>query len=232
MTLRVEGLEVFHGQSRALRGVSFSVVQGEILCLMGRNGAGKTTTLRAIMGTLPIAAGRVLLDDRDVSTRAAHEIPRLGLAHVPQGRRLFAELTVKENLEIGLQVRRSPRRALDFALELFPILAERMSQRSGTLSGGEQTMLSVARAICMEPRAILLDEPTEGLMPQAVATIRSALLRLRSENVAVLLVEQRAEAVLAMADRIVFLDHGQVAAEAAIDDIRADRTLLLRHVGV
>lgn len=232
MTLQVEALEVFHGAIKTLRGVDLSVAPGEILCLMGRNGAGKTTTLRAIMGTLRAAAGRVTLNGRDLSGLPAHEIPRLGIAHVPQGRRLFAELTVRENLEIGRLVRNSPRRVLDAALELFPVLAERMEQRSGTLSGGEQTMLSVARAICVEPSVILLDEPTEGLMPSAITTIRSALLRLRDDGVAVLLVEQRAEAVLTMADRVAFLDRGQVAAEISAAALRADRSLLHRYAGV
>ncbi|MFT3690617.1 ABC transporter ATP-binding protein [Paenirhodobacter sp.] len=232
MTLQVEALDVFHGAVRTLRDVNLSVARGEILCLMGRNGAGKTTVLRTIMGVLRPAAGRVRLDGRILSDLPAHDIPRLGIAHVPQGRRLFSDLTVRENLEIGLMVRNSPQRVLDFALGLFPLLAERMGQRSGTLSGGEQTMLAVARAICAEPSVILLDEPTEGLMPSAIATIRSALLRLRGEGVAVLLVEQRAEAVLAMADRVAFLDRGHVVAETPVDGLRADRTLLRRYAGI
>lgn len=228
--LRIEGLDVFHGPSQVLRGVTLTVGQGEILCLMGRNGAGKTTLMRAIMGTLPPAAGRIMLGDVVVSDLPAHQVPGQGIAHVPQGRRLFAELSVRENLEIGERVRGPGAR--DFALSLFPVLQDRLGQRSGTLSGGEQTMLSVARAICARPRVILLDEPTEGLMPAAIATIRTALLRLREEGVAVLLVEQRAEAVLAMADRIAFLDHGHVAEEVTAAALRADRGPLRRYVGV
>lgn len=232
MTLRIDSLEVFHGAIQTLRGVTLQVAPGEILCLMGRNGAGKTTTLRTVMGTLRPAAGSVTLNGTALSDLPAHAIPRLGIAHVPQGRRLFAELSVRENLEIGLQVRNSPRRILDFALSLFPVLQERLAQRSGTLSGGEQTMLSVARAICVDPSVILLDEPTEGLMPSAIATIRAALIRLRGEGVAVLLVEQRADAVLTMADRVAFMDNGRIAAEITGEALRADHSLLHRHVGI
>ncbi|RWR13854.1 ABC transporter ATP-binding protein [Sinirhodobacter populi] len=228
--LRIEALDVFHGASQVLRGLDLAVAGGEILCLMGRNGAGKTSLMRAIMGTLPRRAGRVLLDDTDISALPAHLVPRHGIAHVPQGRRLFAELTVAENLEIGEMVRHAGQR--DFALSLFPVLGDRLGQQAGTLSGGEQTMLAIARAICAGPRVMLLDEPTEGLMPSAIATIRSALIRLRAEGVAVLLVEQRAEAVLAMADRVAFIAQGRIVAETPAEALRADRALIRRYVGL
>ncbi|HEY0212340.1 MAG TPA: ABC transporter ATP-binding protein [Paenirhodobacter sp.] len=230
MTLRIEALEVFHGPSQVLRGLNLSVAGGEILCLMGRNGAGKTTLMRAIMGTLPPRAGRVMLDDTEISALPAHLVPGHGIAHVPQGRRLFADLSVAENLEIGEMVRHAGQR--DFALSLFPILAQRLPQRAGTLSGGEQTMLAIARAICAGPRVMLLDEPTEGLMPSAIATIRTALMRLRDDGVAVLLVEQRAAAVLAMADRVAFIAQGVIAAETTAQDLRNDADLIRRHVGL
>lgn len=230
--LTVSGLDAFHGRARALSDFSITVRGGEILCLLGRNGAGKTTALRAIMGTVRRGQGSIMLDDRDLSALPPEAIPRAGIAHVPQGRRLFAELTVAENLQIGLATRNSPRAVLERALALFPVLGERLQQRSGTLSGGEQTMLAVARAICVDPQVILLDEPTEGLMPQAVATIRDALRQLRAAGVAVLLVEQRAAAVLDLADRAVFLEHGRIAAQTDAAALQADPSLLHRYLGV
>ncbi|RWR20442.1 ABC transporter ATP-binding protein [Sinirhodobacter populi] len=230
--MTVEGFDAFYGRSQALRGFSVELRGGEVLCLLGRNGAGKTTALKAIMGTIRRTAGRIVLDGRDLSALPAYEIPRAGIAHVPQGRRLFAELTVAENLEIGLSTRKSSRRALDYALGLFPVLTERMHQRSGTLSGGEQTMLTMARAMCIEPAVILLDEPTEGLMPSAIAGIREAVIRLRDNGVAVLLVEQRVDAVLPVADRVAFMDHGEIKARFTIDEVRNDLSLLHRYVGV
>ncbi|HEU0221026.1 MAG TPA: ABC transporter ATP-binding protein [Paracoccaceae bacterium] len=230
--LEVEGFESCYGNSRALSDFSIRLAAGEVLCLLGRNGAGKTTALKSIMGIVRPRAGRLRLEGRDLTALAPHEIPRQGIGYVPQGRRLFAELTVRENLEIGLMTRRTGARALKRVLELFPILAERLGQRAATLSGGEQTMLAIGRALCIEPKVILLDEPTEGLMPSMIAAIREVILRLRAEGVAVLLVEQRVDAVLAVADRVAFMENGTLRETVGIDRVRSDETLLLRYVGV
>jgi branched-chain amino acid transport system ATP-binding protein len=230
--LEVSNLDVYHGSSQTLQGMSLTVVKGEVLCLLGRNGAGKTTTLRAIMGLATAGAGSIRLDGTEISALPAHERPRFGIGYVPQGRRLFSELTVRENLEIGMMTRRSPQRVLDETLSLFPRLQERLGQVSGTLSGGEQQMLATARALCLDPKVILLDEPTEGLMPSMIATIRDVVVTLRNQGKAILLVEQRVEAVLSIADRVCFVENGKAQAVMPVEVLRADPSLLSRYVGV
>ena len=232
MMLRIEGFNSYYGNLQVLRDFSISVASGEILCLLGRNGAGKTTALKSIIGILPPRQGRLWLDGEDLSGLAPQMIPRQGIGYVPQGRRLFKELTVRENLEVGLMTRKSGKVALDRALSYFPALHERMNQLSGTLSGGEQTMLAIARALCIEPKVIMLDEPTEVLMPSMIATIRDVMTRLRSDGVAVLLVEQRIDAVLPVADRIAFMDHGMVQGEYTVDAVRTDPGLVHKYLGV
>ena len=166
--LTVQDIYVAYGRVQALFGVSFSVSSGEILCLMGRNGAGKTTVLKSVMNHLPLISGRVSLGDRVISDLPADQIPRLGIGYIPQGRRLFGELTVDENPEVGLMARGLGRATKEPGLELFPRLRERLRQQASTLSGGEQQMLALARAFCVEPRILLLDEPTEGLQPSMI----------------------------------------------------------------
>lgn len=230
--MEVEGFNTFYGRSQALRDFGFHVEAGEVLCLLGRNGAGKTTALKSIMGNVKPVSGRLTLEGEDLSDLPAHQIPRRGIGYVPQGRRLFAELTVEENLEIGLQTRNSGNEALAYALELFPVLKDRMKQRSGTLSGGEQTMLTVARAMCIDPKVIMLDEPTEGLMPSAIASIRQALITLRDAGVGIVLVEQRVDAVLPIANRVAFMDHGEIKETFDIEAVRANPALLHHYVGI
>ncbi|SON57846.1 LIV-I protein F [Hartmannibacter diazotrophicus] len=230
--LAVEEVDAFYGAVQVLRGLSFEVRTGEVLCLLGRNGAGKTTAMRTVMGLVPVRSGRIVLDEEAISGLAAEEIPKRGIGYVPQGRRLFSELTVRENLEVGLMTRGSGKKALDRALGLFPRLEERLGQRAGTLSGGEQTMLSIARALCIEPRVLLLDEPTEGLMPSMIAAIREVIVRLRGEGVAVVLVEQRVEAVLGIADRVAFMEGGSIRALHSVAEVRADPGLVHTYVGV
>lgn len=230
--LKVEGFDTYYGQSQALRNFSIAVAPGEIVCLLGRNGAGKTTALKSIMGLVPPRRGRIALNGIDLTHLPAYQIPKHGLGYVPQGRRLFAELTVRENLEVGLLARETGQEALDRALGYFPALRERFNQRAGTLSGGEQSMLAVARALCIEPTVLMLDEPTEGLMPSMIATIRDVVMRLRTEDVGVLLVEQRIDAVLPVADRIAFMDHGEIKAELAVEAVRADPSILRKYLGV
>ncbi|MGV3549536.1 ABC transporter ATP-binding protein [Rhizobium sp.] len=230
--LQIENLNSFYGNVQVLRDFSISVAAGEILCLLGRNGAGKTTALKSILGLLPPRSGRRMLDGKDISGLAAEDIPRQGIGYVPQGRRLFTELTVRENLEVGLMTRRSGRAVLDRAVSYFPKLTDRFNQQAGTLSGGEQSMVAIARALCVEPRLIMLDEPTEGLMPSMIQAIRDVVTRLRADGVAVLLVEQRIDAVLGVADRVAFMDQGRVQAEATVSEVKADPALVQKYLGV
>jgi branched-chain amino acid transport system ATP-binding protein len=230
--LELKNINCFYGNVQVLRDISLTVESGTVLCLLGRNGAGKTTTLRTIMGLLKPRSGSIGLDAVDLSALPAHEVPKYGIAYVPQGRRLFAELSVRENLEIGLMTRKTGKPALDRVLASFPALAERLRQRAGTLSGGEQQMLAIARALCIEPRVMLLDEPTEGLMPSMIARIRESVLELKRQGVATLLVEQRVDAVLPVADRVAFLETGRIRAMVDVAELRNDPSLLHRYVGV
>jgi branched-chain amino acid transport system ATP-binding protein len=230
--LDVSNLNSFYGPSQALHDFSLHLASGEVLCLLGRNGAGKTTALRSIMGLVRPKCGRIVLDGIDLSRLPAHKVPGHGIGYVPQGRRLFSELTVRENLAMGLLARNTGDEALERALALFPVLRERLQQRSGTLSGGEQTMLAIARALCIEPRVILMDEPTEGLMPSMISKIRDVVLQLREMGVATILVEQRVEAVLSIADRVMFLEAGKVQATVPVAELRGSPELLKKYVGV
>jgi branched-chain amino acid transport system ATP-binding protein len=230
--LQVDGIDCFYGQVQVLRDFSLRLEAGEVLCLLGRNGAGKTTALKAIMGLLRPRQGRILLDDVVLSDLPAHEVPKRGIGYVPQGRRLFAEMTVEENLRIGLMTRNRGAETLDRVHRLFPRLRERMNQRAGTLSGGEQQMLAMARALCLEPRVLLLDEPTEGLMPIMIKAVLDTVAALKEEGVATILVEQRVEAALHVADRIAFIENGQSRETVAPHLLRDDPALLHHYVGV
>ena len=232
MMLEVSNYNTFYGELQVLRDFCVSVAAGEILCLLGRNGAGKTTALKSILGLVPPRSGSLVIDGSDISGLPAEQIPRHGIGYVPQGRRLFKELTVRENLEIGLMTRKSGSAVMERALGYFPALRERLSQQSGTLSGGEQSMVAIARALCVEPKIIMLDEPTEGLMPSMIQAIRDVVTKLRNDGVAVLLVEQRIDAVLPVADRIAFMDQGVVQAEFDVDEVRADSSLVQKYLGV
>jgi branched-chain amino acid transport system ATP-binding protein len=230
--LQVSSIDAGYGDVQVLRDLSLSVAAGEVLCMLGRNGAGKTTTLKAIMGLVRPRSGSIRLDGVELTGLPAHEIPRQGIAYVPQGRRLFAQLTVAENLEIGLMARGHGQDTLERVLALFPLLRERLDQRSGTLSGGEQQMLAIARALCVEPKVLLLDEPTEGLMPAMIATIRDCVRELRGRGVAIVVVEQRVDAVLPVADRVAFIENGRTRDTVSVETLRGDLTLVHRYVGV
>jgi branched-chain amino acid transport system ATP-binding protein len=232
MTLRLEGVTCYYGDVQILREVSLAVAGGSILGLLGRNGAGKTTTLRTIMGLLRPRSGRITLDGTDLGRLPPHEIPRRGIAWIPQGRRLFPSLTVEENLRLGLLVRRGGAETLEPVLELFPVLRERRRQWAKTLSGGEQQMLAMARALCARPAFLLMDEPTEGLMPTLVDRLLETITELRARGVGVLLVEQKIDAVLAVADRVVLIENGRSVREATPAELAAQPDLLLQHVGV
>jgi branched-chain amino acid transport system ATP-binding protein len=230
--LTVEGLNCFYGNVQVLRDFALELRQGEVLCLLGRNGAGKTTLLKAIMGLIKARSGRVTLDGTDLTALPAHAVPKQGIGYCPQGRRLFSELTVEQNLRVGLMTRDRGDATLERVLALFPVLRERMRQGAGTLSGGEQQMLATARALCIEPKALLLDEPTEGLMPSAIATILDTVRQLKAQGVATILVEQRVEAALNVADRILFIENGRSCESVAPGILRADPQLLHHYVGV
>jgi branched-chain amino acid transport system ATP-binding protein len=230
--LVITGLDCFYEDTQILYGLGFSLRQGEVHCLLGRNGAGKTTALKAIMGLVPARAGSIRLDGVELTELPPHEVPKAGVAYVPQGRRLFAEMTVAENIEIGLMARNKGAAVRDAVLDLFPILRERLKQRSGTLSGGEQQMLAMARALCLEPQVLLLDEPTEGLMPSMIAKIRETVTRLRARGVSTILVEQRVDAVLPVADRVSFIENGRVRETVEVGRLRDEPELVKRYVGV
>ena len=230
--LAVSGLDAFYGEVQVLYGLDLVLERGEVLCLLGRNGAGKTTTLKAIMGLVPAAGGTIRLEGRVLTGLPAHEVPKAGIAYVPQGRRLFAEMTVAENIEIGLNARRKGAPVREAVLDLFPLLRQRWKQRSGTLSGGEQQMLAMARALCLEPKVLLLDEPTEGLMPSMIARIRETVGKLREQGVSTILVEQRVDAVLPVADRVAFIENGRNRETVRVEVLRADPSAVKRYVGV
>ena len=230
--LTIAGLDCFYDEVQVLHGLSLELRTGEVLRVLGRNGAGKTTLLKAIMGLVPARAGSIRLDDHELTELAPHEVPRAGVAYVPQGRRLFAEMTVAENIEIGLMARGKGAAVRESVLDLFPILRDRLRQRSGTLSGGEQQMLAMARALCLEPEVLLLDEPTEGLMPSMIARIREVVAALRTRGVSTILVEQRVDAVLPVADRVLFIENGRSRETVGVEMLRADPTLVQRYVGV
>jgi len=230
--LTVRDLSSHYGSVQVLRDFSLELAPGEVLGLLGRNGAGKTTALKTILGLIKASAGSVQLDGSELTGLPAHRIPALGLAYVPQGRRLFGELSVEENLRLGLMVKDKGKETRDRILALFPVLSERLQQRAGSLSGGEQQMLATARALCLEPKVLLMDEPTEGLQPSMVATILETVRVLKGQGVAVLFVEQKVEAALAVADRIAFVENGRVRETATPEALHADPAPLYRYVGV
>ncbi len=230
--LTIAGLNCFYGETQVLFGLDLTLRQGEVHCLLGRNGAGKTTTLKAIMGLVPAAKGSIKLGDVELTGLPAEKVPLAGVAYVPQGRRLFGELSVAENIEIGLMARGKGNDTRESVLELFPLLRQRLKQRSSTLSGGEQQMLAMARALCLEPDVLLLDEPTEGLMPSMIAKIRETVIALRTRGVSTILVEQRVDAVLPVADLVTFIEHGRAAATVSVEELREKPRLIRKYVGV
>jgi branched-chain amino acid transport system ATP-binding protein len=220
-SLVVSDLDVRYGSVAAVRGVSFEVAPGEILGLIGPNGAGKSSTLHAIMGLVRPAGGDVRLGERSVTGRSPESVARGGIALVPEGRRIFAELTVEENLRLGLSARRSMDGAADDverALELFPVVREFRSRHAGALSGGQQQQLAIARALVSAPDVLLLDEPSLGLSPTVTDAVFNALAEIRDQGLAVVLVEQRAQRTVALADRSLVLANGEVRLTLTPDD--------------
>jgi branched-chain amino acid transport system ATP-binding protein len=232
--LRLEGLQVSYGGIRAVKGVDLEVAQGELVCLIGANGAGKTTTLKAVSGMVPAAGGRILYEGADIAGQRVHEIARRGLALVPEGRGVFAQLTIAENLAMGAYARRDKAGVAadaDRAYTLFPRLKERRTQTAGTLSGGEQQMLAIARALMSRPRLLLLDEPSMGLAPLMVERIFEVIRTIAAEGVTLLLVEQNARLALEVSHRGYVLEGGLVALEGEARSLLGDPRIREAYLG-
>tara|TARA_B100001778_G_C18562793_1_gene618589 strand:+ start:748 stop:1443 length:696 start_codon:yes stop_codon:yes gene_type:complete len=230
--LTVQNLTSYYSDIKILKDLTFSLRKGKVTCLLGRNGAGKTTTLKSIMGLVDKTEGLISFNDEKISEISPHHIPKKGIGYVPQGRRLFAELTVEENLEIGLLTRRKSEVTKNNVLTMFPKLKERLDQISGTLSGGEQQMLALARALCIEPTLLLLDEPTEGLQPSMITLIRNSILELKKQGVSILLVEQRVDAILSIADEILVIENGSIIFSADAKEVQNDNKKLYSLIGI
>jgi branched-chain amino acid transport system ATP-binding protein len=234
--VEVEDLHAYYGKSHILNGVSLSVGRGEVVGLLGRNGVGKSTTLKSIIGLVAARQGSVRFEGRVVTGMPAHKLARIGIAYVPEDRRIFRLLTVMENLRTGLDrhgVSENRRRELlDKVYAYFPVLAERRNQHGGTLSGGEQQMLAIARAMMLEPKIILLDEPTEGLMPRMVSQIQKMIDVLHRDGVAILLVEQNVPLTLAASRRIYFMEKGEVRHHAVAAELGVNDPIIHQFLGV
>ena len=233
--LEVKELDVHYGAIHALKGVTLSVDAGRIVTLIGANGAGKSTTLRAISGLVKPSGGDILFEGKSIAGRAPHHIVRLGLAQSPEGRGIFANLTVAENLEVGAYTRTNAaetKKDLDWALSLFPRLQERYQQNAGTLSGGEQQMLAIARALLARPRLLLLDEPSLGLAPQVVQTIFEIIRRINSQGTTILLVEQNAHMALQVANHGYVLEVGEVAMHDEAQKLAQSEEVKKAYLGI
>jgi branched-chain amino acid transport system ATP-binding protein len=234
--VHIEDVHTYYGKSHILHGVSLKVERGEVVGLLGRNGVGKSTTLKTIMGLVRPSCGTVLFDGTPITGLPPHRLARLGIGYVPEDRRIFRLLTVMENLRTGLDrdgvTEERRQKLLDKAFAYFPVLAERRTQAGGTLSGGEQQMLAIARAMMLEPKIILLDEPTEGLMPRMVTQIEQIIEILKKEGVAILLVEQNVPLTLAASRRVYIMEKGTVRHHCAASEIDANHAVIKQYLGV
>jgi branched-chain amino acid transport system ATP-binding protein len=232
----IENLHTYYGKSHILNGVSLHVARGEVVGLLGRNGVGKSTTLKSIMGLVRPRQGRILLGGNSITGLPPHKLARLGVGYVPEDRRIFRLLTVMENLRTGLDrggvADARKQELLDKVYAYFPVLAERRNQAGGTLSGGEQQMLAIARAMMLEPKIILLDEPTEGLMPRMVSQIREIIEALHREGVAILLVEQNVPLTLEASQRVYFMEKGAIRHHADASTLKVNDAVVQKYLGV
>jgi branched-chain amino acid transport system ATP-binding protein len=230
LILQLKNINTFYGPGHILHGLSIGVAEGEVVALLGRNGAGKTTTLRSVTGLTPPRSGEVRYKGRDIAGLDTHRISRIGIALVPETRDIFSYLTVRENLAIAQ--RRSSRWQVETVLERFPNLRERLDSKGRSLSGGEQQMLAIARALLTGPDLLLLDEPSQGLAPLVVDAVMGTIRTLKQERVSMLLVEQNAEMALQLADRVYIIDHGTVVFEGTPAQLRADTQVTSTYLGV
>jgi branched-chain amino acid transport system ATP-binding protein len=233
--LEVDDLQVWYGAAPALRGVSLTLVAGELLSIVGPNGAGKTTLINTLCGIEPARAGRIVFEGEDITRLPAHRFCAAGIAVVPEGRRLFTGMTVRENLELGslLPVARAARRAsLAAALELFPALREKLASPAGELSGGQQQMVAIARALMARPRLLLLDEPSLGLSPRIVADMFDAVRSIHASGVSVLLVEQDVQVAMSLSDRAYVLEEGRIVATGTSDELLARPEIQRAYLGL
>jgi branched-chain amino acid transport system ATP-binding protein len=234
--LEVSELEVFYGRIQAIKGISFTVDEGEIVTLIGANGAGKTTTMKTISGVRPVAAGRIIFDGKDITGMPPHDRVKLGICQAPEGRGIFPGMSVRENLEMGTYVRADRKSAakdadLERVLTLFPRLRDRITQSGGTLSGGEQQMLAIGRALMSRPRLLLLDEPSMGLAPKLIAQIFDIVTEINEQGTTVLLVEQNAAQALRRAHRAYVLETGRVVKEGSGDGLLHDDAVINAYLG-
>ncbi len=229
--LTLDGVDALYGESHVLHGVSFALGEGRVLALLGRNGAGKTTCMNTVIGFLPPRKGAVRLFGEEVACLAPDVISRKGIALVPQGRRIFPRLTVRENLVVAHQ-KRAATWTLERVFDLFPHLKERAAQDAGSLSGGEQQMLAIGRALMGNPRVLLMDEPSEGLAPLIVAEVGRTIARLKRQGQSILLVEQNIKLAFSLADDVVILNTGRVAFTGPVDAVRGNGALITQHLGV
>ncbi|MDD6183421.1 MAG: ABC transporter ATP-binding protein [Lachnospiraceae bacterium] len=232
--LEVKDLEVYYGVIQAIKGISFHVDEGEVIALIGANGAGKTTTLQTITGMLNAKAGSILFEGEELTKIPGHKIVSMGMAHVPEGRRVFAQLSVLENLKLGAYTRKDKdeiEESLQRVYKSFPRLEERKNQLAGTLSGGEQQMLAMGRALMSKPRIILMDEPSMGLSPIFVEEIFNIIKEVSASGTTVLLVEQNAKKALSIADRAYVLETGQVVLEGKASDLMEDESIKKAYLG-
>jgi branched-chain amino acid transport system ATP-binding protein len=230
--LEASELNTFYGRSHILFNVNLSVASGETVCLMGRNGAGKTTTLRSIMGLTPPKTGRVVFKGKDCTGWPPYKMARMGLGFVPEDRRILGPLTVWENLELGRMRGRTGRWTMDTVLEQFPMVARLQDRMGGSLSGGEQQILTIARALMGNPDVVLLDEPTEGLAPVIVAVLKELVMSLKAADTTLLLSEQNIRFAMGVSDRVVVIDKGHVVYVGTIDDFRRQETVQKKYLAV
>lgn len=232
--LEVKNLVVSYGAIKALRGISFSVEQGEVISLIGSNGAGKTTTLHSISNLIKKNSGSIFFEGTDITNLSADKIVKMGLIQVPEGRRVFANLSVKENLEMGAYLRKDKeqiKKDMEWGYELFPRLKERLSQLAGTLSGGEQQMLAMARALMSKPKLLLLDEPSMGLAPILVDEIFEIIKKISSAGTTILLVEQNAYKALSIANRAYILETGEITKDGNASNLITDKAVISAYLG-
>ncbi len=229
--LRVRDIHTYYGKSHILQGVSLDLEKGEIVSLLGRNGAGKTTTLSTIMGLVKPKSGSILLGNDEIAGRETYRIARKGIAYVPQGRHLFPKMTVLENLKTGM-VGRRPGDGLDKVFDLFPNLKGRLGQKAGSLSGGEQQALAISRAIVKDPQVLLLDEPTTGLMPLFVSSLKGIIKKLNELGMTILLIEEKVPFTLALSDRVYFMVKGRIEHSATREELQGRKEMLVRYLGI